>query len=89
MYSESELNYLIGQNVRYYRQLYNLGKNRSGRITQERLAEIVGVSTSLIGNLESESINQGISIYTLWRISHALDIPIGNLFPESYEAEGR
>ena len=31
-------------------------------------------------NLESEKIDQGISVFTLWKISKALEIPIENLF---------
>ncbi len=80
MYDESKLNNIIGQNVRYYRQLYNLGKTRKNRITQEKLAELVGVSTSLIGNLESEHVCQGISIYTLWKISCAINTSIEKFF---------
>ena len=73
----NELFKIIGKNVKYYRKLYNLQK---GKMTQERLAELVNVSTALIGNLESEKIPQGISVYTLWKISQILDVPIENLF---------
>ena len=73
----NELFEIIGKNVKYYRKLYNLQK---GKMTQERLAELVNVSTALIGNLESEKIPQGISVYTLWKISQILDVPIENLF---------
>lgn len=72
-----ELFKIIGKNVKYYRKLYNLKK---GKITQENLAELVNVSTALIGNLESEHIEQGISVFTLWKISRALDISIERLF---------
>ena len=73
----NELFKIIGKNVKYYRKLYNLQK---GKMTQEQLAELVNVSTALIGNLESEKIPQGISVYTLWKISQILDVPIENLF---------
>ena len=73
----NELFKIIGKNVKYYRKLYNLQK---GKITQEQLAELANVSTALIGNLESEKIPQGISVYTLWKISQILDVPIENLF---------
>ena len=76
---QAELFYVIGQNVKYYRRLYCLEK---GKMTQENLAEKVDVSTSLIGNLESTHIHQGISIYTLWKISHVLEIPIEKFFEE-------
>lgn len=75
-----ELFKIIGTNVKYYRKLYNLNK---GKMTQENLAELVDVSTALIGNLESEKISQGISVVTLWKISQALEVPVENLFDES------
>lgn len=75
-----ELFKIIGSNVKYYRKLYNFKK---GKMTQENLAEMANVSTALIGNLESEHIEQGISVYTLWKISRALDIPVENLFDDS------
>ena len=68
---------IIGKNIKYYRKLYNLDK---GKMTQENLAERADVSTALIGNLESEKIKQGISVYTLWKISNVLEIPIEKLF---------
>ena len=52
-------------------------------MTQENLAELVDVSTALIGNLESEKIPQGISVYTLWKISQVLEVPIEKLFAEN------
>ncbi len=73
----SELFKIIGKNIKYYRKLYNLEK---GKMTQEKLAELTDVSIALIGNLESEKIDQGISVFTLWKISKALEIPIENLF---------
>lgn len=75
-----ELFRIIGTNVKYYRKLYNLNK---GKMTQEDLAELVDCSTALIGNLESEKINQGISVFTLWKISKVLDISVENLFDDS------
>ena len=73
----SEFLKIIGKNIKYYRKLYNLEK---GKMTQEKLAELTDVSIALIGNLESEKIDQGISVFTLWKISKALEIPIENLF---------
>ena len=68
---------IIGKNIKYYRKLYNIEK---GKMTQEKLAELADVSTALIANVESEKINQGISVFTLWKISKALEIPVENLF---------
>lgn len=71
---------IIGENIKYYRKLYNLKK---GKLTQAELAEKANVSTALIGNLESEHIEQGISVYTLWKISQILEIPVEKLFDTS------
>ena len=68
---------VICKNIKYYRSLYNLEK---GKMTQEKLAELADVSTALIANVESDKINQGISVFTLWKISKALEIPVENLF---------
>ena len=73
----SEFLKIIGKNIKYYRKLYNLEKVK---MTQEKLAELTDVSIALIGNLESEKIDQGISVFTIWKIIKALEIPIENLF---------
>ena len=78
--TSAELFKVIGKNVKYYRKLYNL---KVGKMTQEDLAEIVDVSTALIGGLESDKINQGISVFNLWKISNALQISIDKLFDNS------
>jgi len=49
-------------------------------MTQEKLAEKIEVSTSLIGNLESKKTLQGISIYNLYKISLILKTPIDKFF---------
>lgn len=74
--SDNDLFDTIGQNVSYYRRLYSLEKEK---MTQEKLAEMVGVSTSVIGGLESKKVNQGISVPTLYRISVVLDVSIDKL----------
>ena len=74
--SDNDLFDIIGQNVSYYRRLYSLEKEK---MTQERLAEMVGVSTSVIGGLESNKVNQGISVPTLYRISVVLGVSIDKL----------
>ncbi len=80
MYTEPQLNKIIGENIKYYRELYNIGKPRQERITQEKLAELAEVSTSLIGNMESEKTVQGISLYTLYKISTILSVSIEKFF---------
>ena len=73
----SELFKVIGKNIKYYRHLYSLEKEK---MTQEKLAELADVSIALIGNLESEKIDQGLSVFSLWKISKALEIPVEKLF---------
>ena len=75
--NEKELYSTIGKNIRYYRKLYSLNKKE---LTQENLAEIANVSTSLIGNLESKKTYQGISIYNLYKISLILEVQIEYFF---------
>lgn len=77
MIEEKELFEIIGKNVKYYRQLYNLNNEK---LTQEQLAEKINVSTALIGNLESNKIIQGISVITLYRLSKVLEVPINKFF---------
>ena len=74
---ESELYKVIGSNIKYYRKLYSINNEE---LTQEQLASLIGVSTSLIGNLESKNTYQGISVYNLYKISNALNIDIDKFF---------
>lgn len=73
---------IIGKNTKFYRNLYSLKKKK---MTQENLAEIINMSVSIIGNLEISKVKQGISLYTLWQISNALEVPIQNFFVENPE----
>lgn len=74
---EKEIYSIIGKNIKYYRKLYSLNVEE---LTQEHLAELANVSTSLIGNLESKKTYQGISIYNLYKISLILNVQIENFF---------
>lgn len=74
---EIKFNKLIGKNVRKYRLLYNANV---GDMSQKELANSVGVSTSLIGALESKNISQGIGLYNLYKISEALEVPLYKFF---------
>ncbi len=74
--SDKELFDTIGSNIKYYRLLYSLNHEK---MTQERLAELVNVSTPLIGGMESKKTNQGISVPTLYKISRVLGVSIDNL----------
>ena len=62
---------VIGQRIKQAR----LAKN----LTQEDLAEAVDVCTALIGNLESENIEQGVSVITLVKLSKTLGVSIDDL----------
>lgn len=75
--NEIEFNKLVGKNVKKYRLLHNANE---GDMSQKDLANIVGVSTSLIGALESKKITQGIGVYNLYKISEALKTPINKFF---------
>lgn len=74
----------LGKNVKYYRKLYNLKK---GKMTQEMLAEEVDVCTALIGNLESENIEQGVSVITLVKLSKTLGVSIDDLLNPNHPEE--
>lgn len=69
---------IIGANVRYYRGLYNVNHPKN-RISQAKLAEMCGVSTGLIGSLETGKV-QGISIPVLWNVSQILNVSIEKFF---------
>lgn len=71
---------VVGANVRYYRQLYNLNHPKE-MISQAKLAELIGVSTGLIGAIEAERL-QGVSVPVLWNISQVLGVPINKFFEE-------
>ena len=71
--TEENFNKMIGKNVRKYRLIYNAN---GGYLTQRDLATKVGVSVSLIGALESKKVNQGISLFTLYKISKVLNVSL-------------
>jgi len=57
---------MLGLKIAFYRKAKNL--------TQEQLAELLSVSTSYIGSIESKTYKP-ISLKTLFRIAEALDVP--------------
>lgn len=57
----------LGLKISYYRKLRGL--------TQEMLAEQIGVSAAFIGHVEAPNINKAISLDTLFDIAAALDVP--------------
>ena len=77
--TQKQLNMIIGKNIKKYRTNYNLNGNK---MTQEKLAELINTSVSLISSLESEKTNVGISITNLYKISVVLEVPISRFFEE-------
>ena len=70
MKQEYRENYIrLGLNIAYYRKLRGL--------TQEALAEKIGVDQTHISKIEVASV--GISLDNLFRISIALDVPPSKL----------
>lgn len=63
-FSEYYIN--IGLKVSYFR--------KKAGLTQEQLAERMGVATSFIGQIEAPNIAKAISLDTLFRIAKVLDV---------------
>ncbi len=73
--TNEELKMTIGSNIQKYRKIKGL--------TQKELSKLIGVSTPLLGSLESKNIIQGISVYTLYKISKALDVTVDKFFTKT------
>lgn len=58
----------IGLKISYYRKMSGL--------SQEELAERVGVSTTFIGMVEAPNIIKAPSLRTLYMISEVLNVPV-------------
>jgi len=56
----------LGLNITYYRKLKNL--------TQDSLAERVGISRTHLSNIEAPNAPTSISLETLFSIAEALDV---------------
>lgn len=68
MIAEFAENYInIGLKVSYFR--------KKAGLTQEQLADAMGVGTSFIGQIEAPNIAKAISLDTLFRIAKVLDVP--------------
>lgn len=78
--NQDKLNNIIGKNIKKYRLAY-----KNEKITQEKLAELINVSVSLISSLESNKTKKGISINNLYKISIVLNVPISKFFEEDNE----
>ena len=57
---------LLGLKIAYYRRLRSL--------TQEELAEQVGLTPAFIGHLEAPNITKALSLDTLFEIAEVLDV---------------
>lgn len=79
---QERLNKIIGKNIKKYRnKTFIDGK----RLTQEKLAELINVSVSLISSLESNKSKKGISINNLYKISIVLNTPISKFMEDNDE----
>jgi len=58
----------LGLKISYYRKLRGM--------TQEQLAEKLGLSAAFIGHVEAPNINKAISLDTLFDIAEVLDVPV-------------
>ena len=61
----------LGLNISYYRK-------RKG-ITQEKLAEMIGISRSHLSSIEAPNIVRPFSVEVLYNIADALDMRAGDL----------
>ena len=82
--TQDKLNKVVGSNIKYYRTRCD---KYGFFITQEKLAEMINVSVSLISNLESKKVKKGISISNLYKISYVLDVAIDKFLEERDECE--
>ncbi len=66
---------VVSYNVKKYRKLNN--------ITQEQLAVDIGVSPEFIRKFESTRGSEGISLFSLYKISIVLNVSIDKFFEET------
>ena len=81
---QDRLNKIIGKNIKKYRKITIIERKK---LTQEKLAELINVSVSLISNLESNKSKKGISITNLYKISVVLNIPISKFMEDDNELQ--
>ena len=63
---------IIGHNIKKYREVKEL--------TQQQLADKVGLSMNYIAKIESKKMQRGFTIVVLGRIADALEVDIKLLF---------
>ena len=81
---QDRLNKIIGKNIKKYRKITIIERKK---LTQEKLAELINVSVSLISNVESNKSKKGISITNLYKISVVLNIPISKFMEDDNELQ--
>lgn len=64
----------LGLRISFYR--------KKAGLTQEDLAEKIGVSTSYIGMIEAPNISKSASLKTIYAIATALNVPPVKLFED-------
>jgi len=65
---------LVGNRIAYYRKQKNM--------TQEQLAEKVGISTSYLSKIEAQNCNKSFSLAIICQIANVLDIDIKDFFDD-------
>jgi len=68
----SDKHIALGLNIALYR--------KKKKLTQEALAEMVGISRTHLSNIEATNIEKSLSLDVLYDIADALDIEVGKLF---------
>ena len=63
---------LLGLNIAFYRKKKGL--------TQESLAEAVGISRTHMSNIEATKVEKSLSLEVLFDIADALGVEVGKLF---------
>lgn len=62
----------LGLNIAFYRKKKGL--------TQEALAELVGISRTHLSNIEATKVEKSLSLEVLFNIADALNIEVSKLF---------
>jgi len=72
--SDTNLYYVIGENIKHYREQANL--------TQVQLAEQAKISISYLSKIEASGCNKSLSISVLNQIANVLNVEINKFFKE-------
>ena len=68
----SEKYMLLGLNIAFYRKKKGL--------TQEALAELIGISRTHLSNIEAPKVEKSLSLEVLFDIADTLGVEVGRLF---------